>query len=73
MPHDAHECPRCHKTMEPGHIPDLGHGVVAQSSWVAGLPQVRRFLGGIRYDKKALVPMTAYRCPRCGYVELYAM
>lgn len=72
MEQDTHECPRCQKKMEPGHIPDLGHGVVVQSSWAAGMPRVRRFLGGIVYQKKQIVPMMAYRCPRCGYVELYA-
>jgi hypothetical protein len=28
--------------------------------------------GGIRYDKKMQIPVSAYRCPRCGLVELYA-
>ena len=66
------ECPKCQKKMEPGHIPDLTHGSVQQAAWVAGFPEVRRFIGGIRYDKKKLVPVTAWRCPKCGYVELYA-
>jgi hypothetical protein len=57
--------------MEPGHIPDMGHGVILQSSWAAGLPERRRYLGGIKYNKKQQIPMIAYRCTRCGYVELY--
>lgn len=43
-----------------------------QSSWVQGPATVRRFLGGIRYNRKLKVPIVAYRCPRCGYLELYA-
>jgi hypothetical protein len=58
--------------MDPGHIPDLGHGMWVQGTWSSGLPVPRRFMGGIKYDKKAQIPMIAYRCPKCGYVEVYA-
>lgn len=58
--------------MEPGHIPDVGHGSVLQSTWAAALPEKRKFIGGIKYNRKAQLPLIAYRCPRCGYVELYA-
>jgi hypothetical protein len=58
--------------MDPGHIPDMAHGMIMQSSWVQGLPIVRRFLGGIKYNRKLKVPIIAYRCTRCGYLELYA-
>ena len=68
----SHDCPKCQKRMDPGHIPDLGHGMWVQGTWSFGLPVPRRFLGGIKYDKKAQIPMIAYRCPKCGYVELYA-
>ena len=68
----SHECPKCQKRMDPGHMPDVGYGVVTQSTWSIGLPEKKRFLGGIKYDKKAQIPVIAYRCPRCGLVELYA-
>jgi len=58
--------------MQPGHIPDMGHGVILQSTWVSGYPQPRKFIGGIKYDKKALIPVVAWRCQRCGYLELFA-
>jgi hypothetical protein len=58
--------------MEPGHIPDMSHGVVLQSGWISGIPVVRKFIGGIKYNRKANVPITAWRCSRCGYIELYA-
>lgn len=66
------ECPKCQRKMEPGHLPDMGYGVVLQSSWSPGIPERRRMFGGIRYDKKMQIPVSAYRCPRCGLVELYA-
>jgi len=38
---------------------------------VAGsLPRDR--VGGIRYDRDEVIPLTAYRCPSCGFVEFYA-
>jgi hypothetical protein len=58
--------------MEEGHVADVGHGVVLQSSWTRGMPIQRKFIGGISYNKKSNLPMTAYRCTRCGYVEFYA-
>jgi hypothetical protein len=66
------QCPKCDKTMERGHVPDNGYGVVLQSSWAPGDPIARRFIGGIKYRPDDLIPMTAYRCPSCGLVELYA-
>jgi hypothetical protein len=58
--------------MDRGHVPDTAYGQVLQSGWVSGEPEVRRFVGGIRYDRDDVVPLAAYRCPECGYVEFYA-
>jgi predicted nucleic-acid-binding Zn-ribbon protein len=30
-------------------------------------------LGGIKVKTKEQIPLIAYRCPSCGYVELYAI
>jgi ribosomal protein S27AE len=66
------KCPKCAKSMERGHIPDNAHGQVVLSSWAAGEPRRQRFFGGIQYSRKNLLPMDAYRCTGCGYIELYA-
>ena len=58
--------------MDLGHIPDLAHGMILQMSWAPGAPSVRKFFGGIKYSKKQNVPILAYRCSRCGFIELYA-
>jgi hypothetical protein len=58
--------------MEAGHVPDVGYGQVLQSAWAPGEPVARRFVGGIKSNDKEQVPLTAFRCSRCGYVELYA-
>ena len=66
------QCSRCGKAMSRGHVPDVGHGMVLQASWAPGEAEPRRFIGGIRYRSEELIPLSAYRCPSCGVVELYA-
>jgi predicted nucleic-acid-binding Zn-ribbon protein len=65
-------CPKCSGRMESGHLPDTGYGQVLQSSWAPGEPVVRRFVGGIKSNPKEQLPITALRCSKCGYLELYA-
>jgi hypothetical protein len=65
-------CPKCEKPMEVGHVPDSAHGHILQSSWAAGEAETRRFFGGIKYHPDEVIPLSAYRCPSCGYVEFYA-
>jgi hypothetical protein len=65
-------CPKCDKAMDRGHVPDVAHGQVLQSNWAPGEPASRRFFGGIKFDYDSQLPLIAYRCPKCGYVELYA-
>jgi ribosomal protein S27AE len=65
-------CPKCGKAMERGHVPDVTHGQVLQSRWSRGDPEPRRFHGGIKWEADEQIPLAAYRCPACGYVEFYA-
>jgi hypothetical protein len=65
-------CPKCEKPMDRGHIPDLAHGAVRPSTWAPGEAVKERFFGGIKYKAKETIPLSAYRCPACGYVEFYA-
>jgi|tagenome__1003787_1003787.scaffolds.fasta_scaffold18813966_2 hypothetical protein len=70
---DLHpRCPKCDTLMDRGHVPDVAHGHALRANWAPGEPETRRFFGGIKYDPSALVPLTAYRCPSCGFVEFYA-
>jgi hypothetical protein len=66
------QCPKCELSLARGYVPDAAHGGILQSSWPPGEPEPRRFIGGIKYDADHVLPLTAYRCPRCGYVEFYA-
>jgi predicted nucleic-acid-binding Zn-ribbon protein len=72
MAQASFRCPKCQKTMEEGHVPDIASGHATQSAWAPGAADRRRFFGGIRLKKTELIPFSAYRCPSCGYVELYA-
>jgi len=58
--------------MERGHIPEKGRNQVTQTGWSRGAPERVRFFGGIKFRAKEQLPLTAFRCPGCGYVELYA-
>lgn len=58
--------------MEEGFVADFGYGQVLKSSWSPGVPEPRRFVGGIKVNADEQIPMTAYRCASCGYVEFYA-
>ncbi len=65
-------CPKCDRRMDRGHLPDVGHGQVYEAGWSPGEPERRRFIGGIKYNAEQVIPINAYRCPTCGYVEFYA-
>ena len=73
---DSHPtCPKCDAFMDRGHLPDYAHGdvVVFQAAWAPGDPEPRRFfLSGIKADAEAHIPLAAYRCSACGFVEFYA-
>ena len=72
MTTDQPLCPKCNAPMDRGHVPDATYGQVLQSSWAPGEPETRRFLGGIKYHAAELIPLNAYRCGSCGFVEFYA-
>jgi hypothetical protein len=66
-------CPKCDKIMDRGHLPDaLDHASSVLAKWAPGVPEERRFLGGIKVHADDDIPLVAYRCPGCGYVEFYA-
>ena len=66
-------CPRCGGGMETGYVVDVmyGHGSAAVPKWVAGEPQ-RSIWTGLKLRGKEQLPVTTYRCHRCGYLENYA-
>jgi hypothetical protein len=65
------ECLQCKEPMERGYVVDHGHSVVYPSAWVAGLPKWGWLLG-LKVGRKSKLPITAFRCPRCGRLDSYA-
>ena len=65
-------CPKCSRDMERGHVPDASHSQVFQTRWSRGEPVQRKLVGGIKWERDEQIPMTAYRCTSCGFVEFYA-
>ena len=69
----ATECSSCGVRMEEGFIADRGQGErIKPGSWVKGKAEVT-FWSGAKIKGKERIEVTAFRCPRCGRVELYAV
>ncbi len=64
-------CPKCRQQMREGFLPDSTYGRVLVGSWAEGKPK-KSFWVGAKVVWKDCVPITAYRCPSCGYLESYA-
>lgn len=58
--------------MERGFLADRGDADATKvAQWIEGPPDVRWY--GIKTSGRLKVPVTAYRCDRCGYLELRAL
>ena len=64
-------CPKCSKPMEQGFVPDFSYGSILVGSWHAGLPK-KSFFRRTNVSFKDGIPIGAFRCSNCGFVELYA-
>ncbi len=70
---NAPKCRSCDVVMTEGCIPDFGYGRVDQQSWMEGPPEKSLWLQNLKLSGKRRFAITAYRCPNCGKVELYAV
>ena len=64
-------CAKCGVAMEEGFILDVTYGARLQSEWIEGTPEPSRW-SGLKVKGKEHLPVTTFRCPRCGYLESYA-
>jgi hypothetical protein len=66
------ECPKCKRPMSVGFVLEHGHnerrGV---THWVEGLPE-KSFWAGLVTKNRRVLPITTWRCERCGFLESYA-
>ena len=66
-------CPKCARAMEPGFLLDIGDGSAKlQATWVEGEAAPLSWFGRVRLKGRKPVPVTTFRCERCGYLESYA-
>ena len=71
-PGGAVVCPKCSHAMREGFLLDFIDNFTAwETSWLEGAPE-RRFWAGVKRSGKPRIPVAAYRCTSCGYVEMYA-
>lgn len=71
MRDDIPECARCRKKLERGFIPDTAGAGALQSYWTPGVAEWSRW-SGLKLKGRPRLPVTAYRCPACGRLELIA-
>ena len=65
------ECAQCREPMKRGFGLDNTYGGVLRTHWAEGLPK-RSWLLGTRVKREDKLPITMFRCPRCGRLESYA-
>ena len=65
-------CAKCGTAMETGFVLDhQAHATMTQSAWIDGAPEPS-FWTGVNLKGHKRLPVTTYRCPRCGFLESYA-
>jgi len=65
------KCPKCAGRMEPGFVLDQTYGANLQAEWVEGSPTPTGWTG-VKMKGRERIPVTTYRCERCGYLESFA-
>ena len=71
MSANSYVCSKCNGNMEQGFILDNTYGARVVSHWAAGAPQ-KSFWVGTKLPDVELIPIGAFRCSSCGYLESFA-
>ena len=58
--------------MELGFVADNTEYGFRQQNWWPGEPQ-KSFWTGLKIEQDQVIPVTTLRCPKCGYLESYAL
>ncbi len=67
----APQCPHCAVGLQQGFVLEDTRNSRGVTRWVEGAPE-KSFWFGLNLRGRTTLPVTAHRCPRCGYLELYA-
>jgi hypothetical protein len=64
-------CPKCDGKMAQGFLTDNSHGEIFISAWFEGKPE-KSFWTRTKKPKKPGIPIGAFRCRSCGFLEFYS-
>ena len=65
------QCPKCHGEMEQGFVADYSMAAALVASWHPGHPE-KKLVGHTKAPRAEGVPIGAYRCHSCEFLEFYA-
>lgn len=65
------KCPKCSGAMVQGFIPDYSDGPIYVEGWIEGQP-AKSFWTKTKAAKGEGIPIGAFRCEKCGFLEFYA-
>lgn len=68
----ASECPKCRGKMIQGYIPSLGVFASSIIPWVEKQHVTKQGGTNVKVDVEKCVPIAAFKCASCGYLEFYA-
>ena len=71
MTNDKLPCLKCKGDMFQGFVPDYSHGALFVASWQPGQPQ-KSFWTKTKRPPLEGVPIGAFACTKCGFLEFYA-
>jgi hypothetical protein len=64
-------CAKCKGEMVQGFVPDYSHAAIIVGSWHQGQPK-KSFWTGTKVLRSDGVPIGAFRCEQCGFLEFYS-
>lgn len=66
-------CPECKSSMQEGFVSDRGNSdKLRPGAWLEGAPEYMLF-GFLRTRGKKKFRIVAFRCGRCGLLQMYAV
>lgn len=71
MTYEQMQCPKCKGEMVQGFVPDFTHQHALVQAWHEGKPK-KSFWRRTKAHPTEGLPVGAFRCERCGYLEFYA-
>ena len=71
MTNNKMQCPKCKGEMAQGFVPDYYQTGIFVTGWHPGQPQ-KSFWNRTKVLESKCLPIGAFRCQECGFLEFYA-